>query len=163
MLGIPEFGTEFVRGMLKTAVPETISELIKISGLSHGENVWSNNAEELIKNGTATLQEVISIRDNIMLYLMHHGVDSQTAFDITEKVRKKSGNITPDHEKTMLEHGVPKWYIESCKKIEYMFPKAHAAAYVIMALRIAWYKIYYPKEYYTAYFSIRADEFEVIQ
>ena len=161
VLGIPEFGTKFVRGMLKTAVPSTISELIKISGLSHGENVWSNNAEDLIKNGTATLQEVISIRDNIMLYLIHHGMDSHTAFEITEKVRKKSSNITPEHEKVMLEHGVPKWYVESCKKIEYMFPKAHAAAYVIMALRIAWYKIYYPKEYYAAYFSIRADEFEV--
>jgi len=161
VLGIPEFGTRFVRQMLETAVPESISELIKISGLSHGENVWSNNAEDLIKNKTATLQEVISLRDNIMLYLIHHGLDSQTAFDITEKVRKKSGNLTPEDEKVMLEHDVPKWYIESCKKIEYMFPKAHAAAYVIMALRIAWYKIYYPKEYYTAYFSIRADEFEV--
>lgn len=161
VLGIPEFGTKFVRGMLKTAVPGTISELIMISGLSHGENVWSNNAEDLIKNGTATLQEVISIRDNIMLYLIHHGIDSLTAFNITEKVRKKSSNITPEHEKIMLEHNVPKWYVESCKKIEYMFPKAHAAAYVIMALRIAWYKIYYPKEYYATYFSIRADEFEV--
>lgn len=161
VLGIPEFGTRFVRGMLKIAVPGTISELIKISGLSHGENVWSNNAEELIKNGTATLQEVISIRDNIMLYLIHHGVDSLTAFKITEKVRKKKGTLKPEDEKVMFEHDVPKWYVESCKKIEYMFPKAHAAAYVIMALRIAWYKIYYPKEYYTAYFSIRADEFEV--
>lgn len=161
VLGIPEFGTHFVRGMLRTAVPSTISDLIKLSGLSHGTNVWNNNAEELIKAGTATLQEVISIRDNIMLYLMHHGIDSKMAFTITEKVRKKFGNITPEHEEIMLNHGIPQWYVDSCKKIEYMFPKAHAAAYVIMALRIAWYKIYYPKEYYTAYFSIRADEFEV--
>ncbi len=161
VLGIPEFGTHFVRGMLRTAVPSTISELIKLSGLSHGTNVWNNNAENLIKSGTATLQNVISVRDNIMLYLMHQGIDSKTAFTITEKVRKKFGNITTKHEKIMINHGVPQWYVDSCKKIEYMFPKAHAAAYVIMALRIAWYKIYYPKEYYTAYFSIRADEFEV--
>jgi len=161
VLGIPEFGTHFVRGMLRTAVPSTISELVKLSGLSHGTNVWNNNAEDLIKNRTATLQDVISVRDNIMLYLMHQGIDSKMAFTITEKVRKKFGNITAKHEKIMLGHGVPKWYVDSCKKIEYLFPKAHAAAYVIMALRIAWYKIYYPKEYYTAYFSIRADEFEV--
>lgn len=161
VLGIPEFGTHFVRGMLRTAVPTSISDLIKLSGLSHGTNVWNNNAEDLIKEGTATLQEVISIRDNIMLYLMHHGISSKMAFEITEKVRKKFGKLSPKHEKIMLEHNVPQWYVDSCKKIEYMFPKAHASAYVIMALRIAWFKIYYPKEYYTAYFSIRADEFEV--
>ncbi|MFO7611076.1 MAG: PolC-type DNA polymerase III [Clostridia bacterium] len=160
VLGIPEFGTGFVRGMLETAVPGTISELLKISGLSHGENVWRNNAEDLIKSGTATLQNVISIRDDIMLYLMRHGMDSKMAFTIMEKVRKKFSNIDREHEKAMLGIGIPGWYVESCKKIEYMFPKAHAAAYVIMALRIAWYKIYYPMEYYTAYFSIRADEFE---
>ncbi|MCD6322603.1 MAG: PolC-type DNA polymerase III, partial [Clostridiales bacterium] len=161
VLGIPEFGTHFVRGMLRTAVPTSVSDLIKLSGLSHGTNVWNNNAEELIRAGTATLQEVISIRDNIMLYLIHHGIDSKMAFEITEKVRKKFGKLTPKHEKIMLDYDVPQWYVDSCKKIEYMFPKAHAAAYVIMALRIAWYKIYYPKEYYTAYFTIRADEFEV--
>ncbi len=161
VLGIPEFGTQFVRRMLRVAVPSTISELLKLSGLSHGTNVWNNNAEDLIKSGTATLQEVISIRDDIMLYLMRHGIDSKAAFSITEKVRKKFGSIAPEDEKIMLGHGVPQWYVDSCKKIEYMFPKAHAAAYVIMALRIAWYKIYYPREYYTAYFSIRADEFEV--
>jgi len=161
VLGIPEFGTKFVRGMLRTAVPKSISDLIKLSGLSHGTNVWNNNAEELIKAGTATLQEVISIRDNIMLYLIHHGINSKMAFEITEKVRKKFGKLEAKHEKIMLGHDVPQWYVDSCKKIEYMFPKAHASAYVIMALRIAWYKIYYPKEYYTAYFTIRADEFEV--
>lgn len=160
VLGIPEFGTHFVRGMLRTAVPTSISDLIKLSGLSHGTNVWNNNAEELIKAGTATLQEVISIRDNIMLYLIHHGINSKMAFEITEKVRKKFGKLESKHEKIMLDHDVPQWYVDSCKKIEYMFPKAHASAYVIMALRIAWYKIYYPKEYYTAYFTIRADEFE---
>ena len=159
VLGIPEFGTKFVREMLTNTKPSTFSELVKISGLSHGTDVWNNNAEELIKNHTATLHEVICTRDDIMLYLIHKGMENKIAFDVMEKVRKGNG-ITNEEEKIMKSLNVPKWYIESCKKIKYMFPKAHAVAYVVMALRIAWYKIYKPLEYYVAYLSIRATEFD---
>jgi len=159
ILGIPEFGTRFVRDMLKSTKPKTFSELVKISGLSHGTDVWENNAKQLVNNKTATLHEVICTRDDIMLYLIDMGIENKLAFDIMEKVRKGDG-ITESEEQLMLDKKIPKWYIGSCKKIKYMFPKAHAVAYVVMALRIAWFKIYYPLAYYTAYFSIRADEFD---
>ena len=159
VLGIPEFGTNFVRGMLSSTKPKTFSELVKISGLSHGTDVWTNNAEDLIKSNIATLNEVICLRDDIMLFLINKGIDEKSAFDIMESVRRGKG-ITSDEEKLMYAKNISKWYIESCKKIKYMFPKAHAVAYVIMALRVAWFKIYYPLAYYAAYFTIRADEFD---
>lgn len=159
VLGIPEFGTKFVREMLLSTKPGTFSELVKISGLSHGTDVWTNNAEELINKKVATLHDVICTRDDIMLYLISKGIEDKAAFDIMEKVRRGKG-ITDDEEVLMLAKQVPGWYVESCKKIKYMFPKSHAVAYVIMALRVAWYKIYHPHAYYAAYLSVRADEFD---
>ena len=159
VLGIPEFGTKFVRSMLKSTKPKTFSELVRISGLSHGTDVWVKNAQDLINNKIATLNKVICTRDDIMLYLINSGIENKIAFDIMEKVRRGNG-ITNEEEILMKKNNIPKWYIESCKKIKYMFPKAHAVAYVIMALRVAWYKIYYPLEYYVAFLSIRADEFD---
>ncbi len=160
VLGIPEFGTRFVRQMLENTKPNTFAELVRISGLSHGENVWLNNAQEIIKEGTAVLSEVISTRDDIMVYLIQKGLEPSLAFKIMEKVRKGKG-LEPEHIEEMKKHQVPQWYIDSCLKIKYMFPKAHAVAYVLMAVRIAYYKVYYPIHYYATYFSVRADEFDV--
>ncbi len=162
--GVPEFGTKFVRGMLVDTRPKTFEELIRISGLSHGTDVWLNNAQTLIQEGTIKLDEAICTRDDIMIYLIKQGLPPQKAFKIMEFVRKGKPSKDPEkwkeHEATMREYGIPEWYIESCKKIKYMFPKAHAAAYVTNAFRIAWFKVHMPKAYYAAYFTIRADAFD---
>lgn len=157
-LGIPEFGTDFVIQMLQDTKPQTFSDLIRISGLSHGTDVWLGNAQTLIEEGKATISTAICTRDDIMTYLIQMGLESEQAFTIMESVRKGKG-LKPEWEEEMKSHDVPDWYIWSCKKIKYMFPKAHAAAYVMMAYRIAWYKIYEPLAYYAAYFSIRASAF----
>ncbi|MGM0500963.1 MAG: PolC-type DNA polymerase III, partial [Bacillota bacterium] len=157
-LGIPEFGTSFVRGMLRETLPTTFAELVRISGLSHGADVWLNNAQDLIRSGTAKLAEVISVRDDIMNYLLQKGVKPSKAFWIMEHVRKGKG-LTAEEEQEMRENNVPDWYIKSCKKINYMFPKAHAAAYVMMAYRIAYFKVHYPQAFYNTYFTIKADDF----
>jgi len=157
--GVPEFGTKFVRGMLVDTKPTTFEELIRISGLSHGTDVWLGNAQDLVVNNIATLSEAICTRDDIMIYLMKMGLPPKDSFKIMESVRKGKG-LNDDWEALMREHDVPDWYISSCKKIKYMFPKAHAAAYVTMAFRIAWFKVHMPKAYYTAFYTVRADEFD---
>ena len=157
--GVPEFGTKFVRGMLVETKPNTFEELLRISGLSHGTDVWLNNAKELINSGTITLSEAICTRDDIMIYLISMGLPAQDAFKIMESVRKGKG-LKEEQEELMRNNNIPEWYIDSCKKIKYMFPKAHAAAYVINAFRIAWFKVHIPKAYYTTMYSIRADEFD---
>lgn len=159
-LGVPEFGTGFVRGMLMDTRPTTMEELVRIAGLSHGEDVWLNNAQELIRDGTATLMEVICTRDDIMNYLISRGCEPSFSFKTMESVRKGRG-LTSDMETTMHEHDIPQWFIDSCKKIKYMFPRAHAAAYVMMSFRIAYYKVHYPLAYYCVYFTVRADTFDI--
>ena len=164
-LGLPEFGTPFVQGMLEQTRPSSFNELVIISGLSHGTDVYLGNAEALIKSGTCTLKQVIGCRDDIMVYLMQHGLEPIKAFKIMEFVRKgmpsKNKEGWAEWVQVLQEGGIAQWYIDSCAKIKYMFPKAHAAAYVLSAVRVAWWKLYYPQEYYSVYFTTRCDAYEI--
>ena len=157
---LPEFGTEFVRGVLEETNPKTFSDLVIISGLTHGTGVWQGNSDELVKAGTATLQEVIGCRDDIMVYLIGKGIPNNIAFAIMEDVRKGRG-LKEQYEEIMKANNVPDWYIESCKKIKYMFPKGHAVAYVTMAVRVGYFKIYYPLEFYATFFSVRSKQYDI--
>ena len=168
-LGIPEFGTPFVRQMLVDTKPKTFSELVRISGFSHGTDVWLNNAQDLIRDKVVPLKEAVSTRDDIMNYLIQHGIKPKTSFKVMENVRKgkgidklnKAGQKTTDYEGELKAGNIPQWFIDSCHKIGYLFPRAHAVAYVMMAFRIAWYKINYPLAYYAAFFTIRAKAFKL--
>lgn len=159
-LGIPEFGTKFVRQMLMDTKPTTFAELVRISGLSHGTDVWVNNAQDLVRSNTAKLKDVISTRDDIMNYLILKGLPAKHSFKIMENVRKGKG-LSVEDENIMNEHNVPRWYIDSCNKIKYMFPKAHAVAYVTMSFRIAYYKVHHPEAFYATYFTTKAEDFDV--
>lgn len=159
-LGTPEFGTGFVRGVLDATQPTTMEELVRISGLTHGTDVWLGNAEPLVINKVAKLNEVICTRDDIMNYLIQHGVDASSSFKIMESVRKGKG-LKPEMEQKLLDNEIPAWYIDSCKKIKYMFPRGHAVAYTMMSFRVAYYKVHYPLEFYSVYFTVRADLFDV--
>lgn len=163
-LGISEFDSDFVRNMILEIKPTCFEDLVKISGLAHGTYVWTDNAQELIKNETATLNEVIACRDDIMNYLIEQGADRHTAFSIMEFVRKgRANNDTwieqwQEYKTKMLEYNIPDWYIKSCEKIKYLFPRAHAVNYVMNSFRLAYYKAHYPKEFYKTYFEVKASE-----
>jgi len=159
-LGLPEFGTGFTRQMLLETQPSTFSELVRISGLSHGTNVWTNNGQDLVKDGVATLKEIIPSRDDIMIYLINKGIEKLTAFNIMETVRKKDKYLNDEQVGLMLDSGIPDWYVESCQKIEYLFPKAHAVAYVLMTVRIAYFKKHHPEAFYAASLSVRAADID---